>query len=183
MPGRPHRHIQFRRFLDRRPGLVLTLSGKRIQLPTKDKMLLLESIIMGLLQRIERKNRKEAEYLLSSFPRLEEQFAALIVEDKVNEAYQAVAKQLSRYTIPDLMRRLIEPTPLDLSKHASDLLSNMPQKSEMKKRNDWVSKFGLDPYEATEPDGALVELILAHHYDLPESRIHKILAGASKFLS
>lgn len=181
MPGKPRRDVTFERILQQHPGLRLTLGKKNFpKLTISDKLLLFEAIVTGLLKRISRRNSKEAEVLFKNFPRLEEAFSLSVVCGKRQDGLKRLIADL-QLTIPQLALRL-EPTPLELAEEADILLRNLPQKKRMTERQAWVSLLGLDPNDAIESDGMLVELILAYRHNLSESRVRKILAGASKFL-
>jgi len=182
MPGRPRRDVTFERIIARNPAFALALGPEKpLKLSSEDNTFLLESTVKGLLKRLSLRNPKEAEVLRGSLPRLEEHFALLVSLGKRDAAEKELVTALSRFSLPQLVRRYVEPTFLELAHIAHGLLRTMPPKNKMKKRSDWVEKFGLNAGEAVESDSALVEYILAHNYNISESRVHKILAGASKF--
>lgn len=183
MPGKPRRDIIFERILDQNPGLTLTFGKNDLpELTTEEKLLLYKSIVNGLLKRISLLKPAEAEALSKSLPRLRERFATHLVLDGPAQASKDIVTSLSRLSVPQLNRRLIGPTSLELAHLAHGLSRTMPPKHEVKKRRDWVEKYGLNAGDAAESDGTLVEHILAHNYNIKESRVHKILAGGSKFL-
>lgn len=182
MPGRPRRDIIFERIIKQNPALAITLGKKLPELVTEEKLLFYKSIVKGLLKRISLLKPVEAEALSKSLPRLQERFAAELVLDSPTQASNHVVISLSKMSVPQLNRHLIEPPYFELAHLAHGLLQTMPPKLEEKRRRNWVEKYGLDTSDAAESDGTLVELILAHNYNITASRVHKILASASKLL-
>ena len=182
MPGRPRRDIIFERIIKQNPGLAISLGKKLPELTTEENLLLYKSIVNGLLKRIALLKPAEAEALSKSLARLRERFAAGLVLDSPAQASKDIVTLLSKLSVPQLNRRLIEPPSLELAHLARGLLRTMPPKHEVKKRRDWAEKYGLNANDAAESDGTLVEHILAYNYKINESRVHKILADASKFL-
>lgn len=180
MPGKPRRDVTFESILEQNPGLRLAISKINFpELTGNEKIILLAGIVTGLLKRISQRNSKEAELLLKNFPRLEKAFSLSVAcGERVDGEKQLIADL--QLTIPQLAQRL-EPTPLQLAEEAGTLLRKMPQKKHMTNRKKWVSGLGLGSNDAIESDGMLVERILAYRHKLSESRVRKILAGASKF--
>lgn len=187
MSGKPRRDLIFDRILAQNPGIALaSCQDRKLKLSeVDDKYLFALSIINGLLKRISLRNPEEANALEKSLTRLEKQFAVDLLLDDIGDtpkAFKNVELALSKLPVPQLRRRLIVPDCLDLAEHAGRLLRTVPSKSDMDKRRHWVKKYHIQSDNAAQSDGLLVEQVLAHKYGISESKVHKILAAASKFL-
>lgn len=182
MPGKPRRDVTFDRILTRHPHVALNLGKKKVKLSLGDRYEFSLSIITGLLKRISLRNPEEENALWESLPRLEQRFAARVLLGDRSEAIEEVVIRLSKLSIPQLRRRLIQPEPLDLIEEAAKLERELPPKIQMKIRRAWAEQYGIKRDNAAESDSVLVEQILARKYRISESRVHKILAAASKSL-
>lgn len=187
MSGKPRRDVIFDRILERNPalGLIFPRNRKLKLSDVNDKYLFALSVINGLLKRISLRNSEEANVLEKSLLCLEKQFVVDLRLDDIEDtpkAFKNVELTLSKLSVPQLRRCLIVPDSLDLAEHAGRLLRTVPSKSDMDKRRNWVKKYHIHSANAAQSDGLLVEQVLAHKYGISESKVHKILAGASKFL-
>jgi hypothetical protein len=183
MPGKPRRDVIFDRIFAENPAIAL-FWNKKSKLSEADKYLFALSVISGLLKRISSRNGEEGKALEESLSRLEQQFASDLRLDEIRDSPKALenVEAALTLTIPQLRQRLIEPTCLELADEAGRLQRTLPSKNEITKRQAWAASNGIASDDAPGNDSEIIEQVLARKYSISESRVHKILAAASKFL-
>ena len=181
MPRRPYRHKVLEKLPPHDPMRDI---GPMLRLSRDELFYFADAVITGLLKRLERKTSREAEAAEHAIAFVLKRFGPFAREHGV-EAAQEATRILVANLSPRAADRGRGPDPMRLLMENSDLVKTVSRLPSYQKRKDWLVRTErlterhaeeLAPHKGAE----LVERILAMRHRKSPSKMHKLLAQASK---